>query len=31
MLKQQLTDIRNVDPRNYPGLHIFEDIRLGGR
>lgn len=31
LLKTQLSDIRNVDPRNYPGLRIFEEVHVGGR
>lgn len=31
MLKAQLGDIRNVNPENYPGLKITEQIKIGGR
>ena len=31
LLKEQLGDIRNVNPSNYPGLVIKEDVRIGGR
>ena len=31
LLKEQLGDIRNVNPANSPGLVIKEDVRIGGR
>ena len=31
-LKERLGgDIRRVDPALFPGLRIFEDVRIGGR